>query len=271
MLKVEVEKGAIMENAPRKILVIEDDVRLFSSIQDFLKPHGFQVHSLMSGEGLLAALAEIRPSIVLLDVMLPGEDGFSILQRLRAVSNVPVIMITARGEETDRVVGLELGADDYLAKPLSPRELLARIKAVLRRSAPTFPGGQSAQSGPAEAESRPAAQQFSFGAFNGENLEVDGFILDATRQSLLHGRKKVRLSTAEFCVLYALMSHAGKVLAREQLIALAFNRDNYATERNIDGYISRLRKILRELGDVGLRLRTIWGSGYCWVKDGAEV
>lgn len=241
----------------KNVLVVDDDMRLQESIRDFLEPHGFVVHALTGGADLQDAIRNHDPDIVLLDVMLPGEDGFSLLQRLRTHSAIPVIMLTARGEETDRVVGLELGADDYLAKPFSPRELLARIKAVTRRSA-----SRSAGLHPVGQQSPP-----SYAAFNGDCIELDGFSLDARRQRLSRNDASVKLSTAEFCLLFTLMTHPGQVLSREQIQLLAFSKGDYASERNIDVYVSRIRGMLRDLGDSPERVRTVWGTGYCWVRE----
>lgn len=248
-------EGAFMESE-KQILVVDDDSRYLESIQDFLQPHGFGVHTLSRGEQIMDAVREHAPDIILLDVMMPGEDGFSVLQRLRAQSRLPVIMLTARGEETDRIVGLELGADDYLAKPFSPRELLARIKAVLRRSADRESDSASGQPAPPY-----------YAAFSGDCIDLDGYSLDARRQKLSRNGTSVKLSTAEFCLVFTLMTHPGQVLSREQIQLLAFSRGDYASDRNIDVYVSRVRSMLRTLGDSSDRVRTVWGTGYCWVRD----
>ncbi|CAK7003045.1 MAG: Transcriptional regulatory protein OmpR [Desulfovibrio sp.] len=244
----------------RKILVVDDDVRLIESIQDFLQPHGYTVHGITDGKNVIETIKKIDPGIVLLDVMMPEDDGFSILQRLRAVSGIPVIMLTARGEEADRIVGLELGADDYLAKPFSPRELLARIKAVLRRLGPRM--GLAEQHAAATATTAPL-----YVAFTGDCIEQDGFTLNARSQELTKNGESAKLSTAEFSLTFTLMTHPGQVLTREQLQLLAFSKDDYASDRNIDVHISRIRAALRKLGDRPERVRTIWGTGYCWMKD----
>ena len=229
-----------------RILMVDDDERLQSVIREYLENYGFTMTALSSGKGLDQALQDISPDILLLDVMLPGDDGFAILRSLRTTSKIPVIMLTACGDETDRIIGLEIGADDYLAKPFNPRELLARIRAVLRRAAPisgleTSPGGSS-------------------------TLRQNGYVLDERRQTLALGDESMALSTTEFRILQAFMSRPGEVLSREKLLSLAFGDEHYVCDRNIDVYISRIRGILRKLGEQGTRIRTVWGSGYSWVE-----
>jgi DNA-binding response OmpR family regulator len=157
-------------------------------------------------------------------------------------------------------VGLELGADDYLPKPFNPRELLARIKAVLRRTT----NGDTAYSDEAVAIHHDSAVST---AFSSKMVKEGSYTLDTRHQNLCRGAKTVSLSTTEFCVLHAFMTHAGEVLAREQLQVLAFGRDDYASPRNIDVYISRIRGLLRQLGENSVRIRTVWGTGYCWIKE----
>ncbi len=243
----------------RKVLVVDDDSRLIESIRDFLQPHGYAVHGVTDGKHITETIRKLDPGIVLLDVMMPEDDGFTILQRLRAVSGIPVIMLTARGEEADRIVGLELGADDYLAKPFSPRELLARIKAVMRRAKPRI---DVFDAQPAQPGSSPL-----YVAFTGDCIEQDGFSLDARKQEISRDGAAEKLSTAEFSLTFTLMTHPGQVLTREQLQLLAFSKDDYASERNIDVHISRIRGVLRKLGDRPERVRTVWGTGYCWMKE----
>lgn len=246
----------------KRILIVDDDERLQGALKDFLTPNGYEVHSMMSGRGVCERIEMYRPDIVILDVMLPGEDGFSALRRIRTISQVPVIMLTARGEDTDRIVGLEMGADDYLLKPFNPRELLARIRAVLRRfeqakgeSAPLEKkGGASSAYSPGDA--------YSLGI-----IEQGSYVIDPRRQAISRGGEWLQLSTSEFCILRAFMSHPNKVLERELLMQLSFGKDGTANTRNIDVYISRLRGMLRQLGEQSVRIRTVWGSGYCWIGD----
>ncbi|MDL2210331.1 response regulator transcription factor [Desulfovibrio sp. OttesenSCG-928-O18] len=250
------------ENAQR-ILVIDDDERLHERVRDFLELKGFECRKSTGGEGVLADLATFRPDLVLLDVMMPGEDGFAVLMKIRDVSKVPVIMLTARGEDTDRIIGLELGADDYLPKPFNPRELLARIRAVLRRA--------DGQGEPEKVEPAPIVVEETASAmdiaFATGVLRKGAYVLDTKRQTLSFGDNTKALSTAELCLLHAFMTHAGAVLAREQLMVLAFGSDEHSTARSIDVHISRLRALLRELGETSTRIRTVWGSGYCWIEE----
>lgn len=229
------------------ILLVDDDQRLQDSLRDFLAPFGYTIASLPNGNEICARVAEIRPDIILLDVMMPGEDGFAVLRRLRAASPLPVLMLTARGEDTDRIVGLELGADDYLSKPFNPRELLARIKAVLRRAARQAEAGET-------------------GSASGE-LAVGELILDLKRQRLKHKAQSTPLTTTECRIIHAFMQKAGQVLSRDALLTLAFGDAYYGCDRNIDVYISRMRNTLRKIGVDPRLIQTVWGSGYRLVKD----
>lgn len=239
-----------------RVLSVDDDERLQEVVCEFLQNYGYTVFTLQSGKGLAAEIENIKPDILLLDVMMPGDDGFTVLRALRESSRIPVIMLTACGEDTDRIIGLEIGADDYLAKPFNPRELLARIKAVLRRS--DNRGSEGAKAGEA-----------TEGEADGHGLLRQGpFVLDAKRQTLSRGEKSMDLSTTEFRIFKAFMGHADEVLSRDRILSLVFGEDHYACDRNIDVYISRLRGILRKLGEEDTRIRTVWGSGYSWVKEG---
>jgi len=235
------------DTLPQRVLMIDDDERLQSVVREYLESHGLAVSTLGSGKGLAEALEGEKPDLLLLDVMLPGDDGFTILRTLRAHSKIPVIMLTACGDETDRIVGLEIGADDYLGKPFNPRELLARIKAVLRRVTDT---GNTEKPSPAEGV-----------------IQLDGFILDEKRQRLTRGDAGVDLSFTEFRILHAFMSRPGEVLSREKVLSLVFGEDHYVCDRNIDVYISRIRAILKKLGEEDTRIRTVWGAGYSWVAE----
>ena len=200
---------------------------------EFLKREGFTVECELEGQKGLERAASGAVDLVVLDVMLPGMDGFEILRRLRQRSKVPVIMLTARGEDVDRIIGLELGADDYLPKPFNPRELAARIRAILRRYEP-----------------RPAASG---------RLEVNGVSLDAGTRQVISGGKPVELTTFEFDVLEMLMHAAGRVLSRDRLMENFYNRKATPFDRSIDMHISHLRKKL-ERGET--LIKTIRGVGY---------
>jgi two-component system OmpR family response regulator len=221
-----------------RALVIDDDARLVELLSSYLGPNGVDVTSAPDGPRGLAALAAGTFDVVLLDVMMPGMDGLEVCRRIRTKTNIPIVMLTAKGDETDRIVGLELGADDYLPKPFSPRELLARIKAVLRRSNP-------------EAVS--------------QKLSVAGVSLDVNAREVLTDGKPVELTGIEFDILVALMRRAGRVVPRDALLSEAGRGDVVVSDRTVDVHISHLRQ---KLGDPKL-IRTVRGVGYVFAKDGA--
>jgi DNA-binding response OmpR family regulator len=221
-----------------RALVIDDDARLVELLSSYLGPNGVDVTSAPDGPRGLAALAAGTFDVVLLDVMMPGMDGLEVCRRIRAKTNIPIVMLTAKGDETDRIVGLELGADDYLPKPFSPRELLARIKAVLRRSNP-------------EAVS--------------QKLSVAGVSLDVNAREVLVEGQPVELTGIEFDILVALLRRAGRVVPREALLSEAGRTDVVVSDRTVDVHISHLRQ---KLGDPKL-IRTVRGVGYVFAKDGA--
>jgi len=224
-------------------LLVEDDARLAALTRDYLASHGLLVTLASDGrQGLAEALAQ-RYDVVLLDLMLPGKSGLDICRELRARSDVPIIVLTARGEEADRVLGLELGADDYLAKPFSPRELLARIRAVVRRA--------RGQAGPSL-----------------EVVRVGPLVVDPAAHRVTRDGKELPLTGYEFALLKALAERAGRVLSREQLMELAKGSAEESFDRSIDVHISRLR---HKLGDDPKRpqlLKTVRGLGYLLAPEG---
>ena len=225
-----------------RILLVDDDAELCGLLGEFLKREGFAVTWEHDGRSGLEKVLAGGCDLVVLDVMLPGMDGFEILRRLRQHSKVPVIMLTARGEDVDRIVGLELGADDYLPKPFNPRELAARIRAVLRRY-----------------EQRPQAALAL--------VEVNGVKLDpGTREVIAYG-KRIELTTFEFDILEMLMRSAGHVLSRDRLMENFYNRKATPFDRSIDMHISHLRKKLERENQV--LIRTVRGVGYQFAA-GAE-
>jgi len=231
----------------KRILLVDDDEKLRRLLKEYLEGYEFQVFTLADGEAVLNTIRKESPELVILDVMLPKKDGLEALKEIRAVSRVPVIMLTAKGEEADRVVGLELGADDYLPKPFSPRELLARIKAVLRRLEP----GVKATAGGSE----------------GLRVEAGNLVLDKARQMLLIEGKEVQLSSTEYRVLRVLMENPNRVLSRDQIMTLAQGKDFMAFDRSIDVHISKLRAKLESDPRSPKRIKTIWGSGYMFVHS----
>lgn len=226
------------------VLLVEDDLRLAALTKEYLESHGVVVSLANDGEQGLAAALRHRFDVVLLDVMLPRRTGTEVLGALRQHSDVPVIMLTARGEEADRVLGLELGADDYVPKPFSPRELLARISAQVRR--------RRGRAGPAAPP-----------------LTVGGLALDPARRLVtLHGRE-LSLTAYEFALLYALALRAGRVVGREELMELARGSAEEAFDRSIDVHISRLRRKLGDDPKRPQRIKTIRGVGYQYADDRA--
>ncbi|MGX1022750.1 two-component system OmpR family response regulator [Pseudomonas sp. Y3 TE3536] len=225
------------------LLIVDDDVEVLDLLQKFLRQHGYEVDVASDGQGLWQALERRVPDLVILDVMLPGDSGLVLCQRLQAEYKVAVIMLTAMGELSDRVVGLELGADDYLTKPFAARELLARVRAVLRRA------GESPGS-PLPASSRAV-------------LEFSGWQLDVLRRELRSPEGvMIPLSNGEFELLLVFAEHPRRVLSRQQLLDLARGEAHEAYDRSIDVQVSRLRRKLESDGDSEPLIRTLRNVGY---------
>jgi len=220
-----------------RLLVVDDDVELCSLLGEFLHREGYSVQFEHEGRSGLSQALEGGFDLVILDVMLPGMDGFEILRRVRQQSRVPVLMLTARGEDVDRIVGLELGADDYLSKPFNPRELVARIKAILRR------WDNKATSG---------------------RIEVNGIALDPGTRQVLREGVPVETTTLEFQILEMLMRAAGRVVSRDALMEALYNRKATPFDRSIDMHVSHLRRKLE--GETPL-IKTIRGVGYQFVSE----
>lgn len=230
-----------------RLLIIDDDVRLGALLERLLKPEGFQVTLVTDGlQGVRRATSEVFDLLVL-DVMLPGMDGFEVLRRVRAQSKVPVIMLTAKGTDNDRIVGLELGADDYLAKPFNPRELVARVKAVLRRSE----GGVA--TGPAEV------------------LKVGDLEMDGGRREVQVRGKLVQLTTTEFDLLRCFLRYPGQVLSRDALMDMLRGVGYAAYDRSIDVHVKNLRAKIEEDSRTPKYIKTIWGTGYMLSGEAAVV
>lgn len=228
-----------MSQRPR-ILIIDDDRKLNKLLQEYLTPFGFEVSSAVDPEEGLGSFRARPPELLVLDVMLPGMSGFDVCRLIRQESSVPIIMLTARGEVTDRIVGLELGADDYLAKPFEPRELVARIQAVLRRSH--------------EAPRLPAR---TFGKLT----------VDFERRTAFLGEELLPLTTNEFAALALLARNAGKVLDRDQILQALRGIDSEAFNRSVDITISRLRQKLGDDAQKPSFIKTVWGVGYIFVGE----
>ncbi len=224
-----------------RILLVDDERELRDMLSAYLKAEDFLVTEAVDGDAALDAARRAPPDLVLLDVGLPKRDGFEVLRELRTTSSVPVIMLTARAEEIDRVVGLTVGADDYVTKPFSPRELIARIKAVLRR-------------GRAEVEeSRP--------------LAFDGLVVDPIRREVHVDGEAIELTTLEFDLLFALASAPGRVMTREHLMERVWGWDFVGVDRVVDVHISNLRKVLRDDPADPRYIATIRGVGYKMIAE----
>jgi two-component system, OmpR family, response regulator len=225
------------------ILLVDDERDIREPLADYLARDGYRVSKAVDAAAARQLLAAHSFDLVLLDIMMPGEDGLALTGFIRASAATPVILLTAKTEETERIVGLEIGADDYVTKPFSPRELLARIKAVLRRTANG--GGQTVRA--------PEVDTYGFGQWvlrTGERELVDSEGV------------AIPLSTGEYNILYAFVTHPRRVLSREQLLDLSQGRELAAFERSIDNHISRLRKKIEDNPSDPKLIKTVWGGGY---------
>ena len=226
-----------------KVLIIDDDVELCELVGEYLTREGFEVEAAHNGDKGLERALSGQHALVVLDLMLPGMTGLDVLRRLRGESLIPVLILTARGEEVDRIVGLEIGADDYLAKPFNPRELLARVRAILRRSQ----GGSAAMAAP---------------------VTVGDLELDPGARTVTRGGEPLELTAVEFSLLEALMRSAGQVVTREFLAQTVLGRRFVAYDRSIDMHVSKLRKKLGSLSDGdGERIKTVRGVGYIYARS----
>lgn len=236
-------------SGPPKLLVVDDDPRLRDLLRRYLTDNGFTVFTAENAQAMNKLWMRERFDLLILDLMMPGEDGLSVLRRLRGGNDpTPIVMLTAKGEDVDRIVGLEMGADDYLPKPFNPRELLARIHAVMRRRAPD------------EVPGAPAQEPISvaFGAFT----------LDLGTRTLTRNGEQVPLTTGEFAVLKAFARYPRVPLSREKLMDMARGREYEAFDRSLDVQISRLRKMIEPDPTRPRYIQTVWGLGYVFVPDG---
>jgi DNA-binding response OmpR family regulator len=232
-----------MAEQPTRILVVDDDADLRSLLTDYLRREGYEVAGVEDGVGMDAWLAQQTPDLVILDLMLPGEDGLSLARRLRRDSEVPIVMLSARGDDVDRIVGLEVGADDYLAKPFNPRELLARIRAVLRRRTQAPPA---------------AADVIEFGPFR----------LDLAKRELTRNGEPIALTGGELDLLHILATHPNRVLDRDRLLDLLKGYERSPFDRSIDVQVARLRGKIEADKKQPCYIRTVWGKGYMFTPQG---
>ncbi|NVM26074.1 MAG: response regulator [Desulfobacterales bacterium] len=227
------------------VLIIDDDEKLRKLLKEYLEDNGFKALTLADGSDVMKTIQEESPEIVILDIMLPGKDGLEVLKEIRMDHTIPVIMLTAKGDDTDRIVGLELGADDYLPKPFNPRELLARMKAVLRRIV---------------SEDREGARKEE-----GLVIKAGGLTLNKAKHTILVEDKELELSSTEYKILEVMMRHPSTVLSRDQLMNLARGRDFMAFDRSIDVHVSKLRAKVETDPRSPMRIKTVWGTGYMFV------
>ena len=223
-------------NDKQIIMVVDDDPHIAQLVKLYLEKEGFAVTVETRGDEAVAAFQKNPPSLMLLDIMLPGMDGWQVCRAVRQISNIPIIMLSAKGETFDKVLGLELGADDYVTKPFEGKELVARVKAVLRRSAP----------GDAEKDT----------------LSFPGLTISLEKYEVHYQGKLLEMPPKELEVLYFLASHQNRVFTREQLLEQVWGFDFFGDSRTVDVHIKRLREKLQDSEALGWQIRTVWGVGY---------
>jgi two-component system phosphate regulon response regulator OmpR len=237
-----------MTDQNKKILVVDDDVRLRELLQRYLTEQGFNVKVVADSKEMDDALATETIDLMVLDLMLPGEDGLSICRRIRGSGTMlPIVMLTARGDDVDRIIGLEMGADDYLPKPFNPRELLARINAVLRRHERLQPSAP---------------------AITSDNITIVEFVFNTSTRSLSRGVASIPITSGEFALLKVFVDHPRQPLSRDRLMQLARGRELDVFDRSIDVQVSRLRKLIEPDPAHPRYLQTMWGFGYVFIPDG---
>ena len=230
----------------KKALIVDDDPHISELLRLYFDKDGFEVVSCYNGLDAVEQFPAANPDIVILDLMLPGKDGYDVLRDIRRHSNVPVIMLTARGDTLDKVVGLELGADDYVQKPFEPKELMARVKAVLRR---TEPAAETAKAGVAQP--------------GGEWVEYPGIRIDKSRYSVTVAGQSLEMPPKELELLFFLASHPNRVFTREQLLENIWGFDFFGESRTVDVHIKRIREKIEDTGEHPYwQIKTVWGVGY---------
>ena len=232
----------------KKILVVDDDIRLRELLQRYLSEQGFTVKVASDAKEMDTVLAAETIDLLVLDLMLPGEDGLSICRRIRGSGTLmPIVMLTARGDEVDRIIGLEMGADDYLPKPFNPRELLARINAVMRRHERLQPSAP---------------------AIHSDSVSIGEFVFNPSTRSLSRDGTAVTITSGEFALLKVFVDHPRQPLSRDKLMQLARGRELDVFDRSIDVQVSRLRKLIEPDAAHPRYLQTMWGFGYVFIPDG---
>ena len=243
-----------MEALAKNILVVDDDAKLRDLVTRYLGGEGFAVTGVEDGEAMDGYLEDNPVDLIVLDLMLPGEDGLSIARRLRKDRDLPIVILSARGDEVDRIVGLEVGADDYLPKPFNPRELLARIRAVLRRQA-------GANNNAVAEHDEDEREQIHFGEFT----------LDMLSNVLIRGEEIIDLTPGDFALLEAFVTRPNRVLSRDALIELIKGYERSPFDRSIDVRVTRLRKKIEPNPEHPEYIRTVWGKGYMFTPQGNPV
>lgn len=238
-----------MNEPTDRLLVIDDDVELCALVAEYLEPEGFQLEAVHEADDGVRRALSGEFALIILDVMLPGASGFEVLRRVRAESDVPIIMLTARGDDVDRIVGLEIGADDYLPKPFNPRELVARIRAILRRTTQAAAEAAAAES---------------------QRLTVSDVEIDMGSRSVWQVGRPVALTAVEYELLLMLMRHAGQVVERNRLSRAVLGRSLSPYDRSLDMHISNLRKKLGHKVDQIERIKTVRGVGYVYAIGGSS-
>ena len=237
------------QSSVTRVLLVDDDAELAELVSEYLAREGFLLEAEVDGTRAVDRVTSGDHQLVVLDVMLPGVSGFDVLRSIRTTSRIPVLMLTARGDEVDRIVGLELGADDYLSKPFNPRELVARIRAILRRT---------------HVDPRAAGER------SPERLTVDDVALDLGRRVVRRGGTPIEVTAVEFALLELLMRSAGTVVRRDDLARGALGRNLLPFDRSIDVHVSRVRKKLGPRADGGERITTLRAVGYLYTRAGGD-
>jgi DNA-binding response OmpR family regulator len=237
-----------MTDHPTRLLIVDDDEPIRALLTRYLTQEGFAVAGVEDGAAMDEWLARNQADLVILDLMLPGEDGLSVARRLRRESRVPIVMLSARGDDIDRIVGLEVGADDYLAKPFNPRELLARIRAVLRRQPAPVPAAPEDANAPVKA----------FGPYR----------LDAKRRELTRDGEHLALTSSEFDLLQVFLARPNRLLDRDSLLDLLKGYERSPFDRSMDVQVARLRSKIEPDTKHPIYIRTVWGKGYVFTPQG---
>ncbi|HOP47997.1 MAG TPA: response regulator transcription factor [Desulfobacteraceae bacterium] len=235
-----------------KVLIVDDSQKLRELLSEYLMMSGMEVVSLEDGAFVLETIASCRPDVVILDIIMPGKDGYLVLKDIRERFSLPIIMLTARGEDSDKIVGLELGADDYLSKPFNPRELEARIKAVNR----TYQAGKIKEN---------TGKHNELSIDRDRSIKIGDYLLNSFDYTLSYKDRKTELSAMEFKIMVALMRRANRIFSRDELMNISGGPNNFVCDRSIDAHISRIRLKIKAIGGNQETVKTVRGIGYMYV------